>query len=107
MVVCTVFTAVGQIFYKFAANSIDSLSIQILFNPFLIAGLASYAIGLIFLILAFKNGEVSIMYPILALSYVWVSLLSPIFFTTDSMTPTNWVGIAFIVCGVSFVGRKK
>ena len=107
MIVCTIFTAAGQIFYKFAANTINSLNISIIFNPFLIVGLAFYAIGLIFLILAFKNGEVSIMYPILALSYVWVSILSPIFFTTDSMTPTNWVGIAFIVVGVSFVGRKK
>ena len=106
MIVCTIFTAIGQIFYKLASNNMDSL-LSIVLNPFLILGLSCYALGLIFLMIAFKNGEVSVMYPILALSYVWVSLFSPIIFTSDSMSLTNWFGILLLVIGVSFIGAKK
>jgi drug/metabolite transporter (DMT)-like permease len=45
----------------------------------------------------------------MATSFIWVSILSPIFFPTDSTNSLKWLGIAIIIIGVWFVakGGKK
>ena len=49
------------------------------------------------------TGEVSVLYPLLAMSYVWVSLLS-IWFLGEVMTSVKWMGVMGIILGVSFIG---
>ena len=63
-----------------------------------------YGFGAVLLIIALRNGELSVIYPIIATSYIWVSLLSPRFFSTDFMNATKWGGIFVIIVGVTFVG---
>jgi len=105
MILCTLFTAIGQILYKVAVNSFTSFSIlAIITNIHLILGLMSYGIGLVLLIVALKGGEVSVLYPIIALSYIWVSIMSPIFFNTDFMTLSKWIGVIAIFIGVAMIG---
>ena len=67
-------------------------------------GLGLYVLCSGLMIIAFKGGELSILYPIIALNYVWVSIASPIFFETDSMNILKWIGVAFIVLGISALG---
>ncbi len=93
----------GQIFYKFGANRLTDFYSFIL-NPFVYLGIGCYGIGLLFMIKALRRGELSVIYPIMATSFIWVCLLSPIFFHSDYMTPIKWVGIIIIMTGVSFVG---
>ena len=104
MILCTIFTSAGQILYKFGAENLSFNLSSIIFNIPLIAGLISYGIGLILLIIAFKGGELSVLYPIVATSYVWVSIASPIFFETDYMTLEKWIGVIIIVVGISLIG---
>jgi uncharacterized membrane protein len=104
MVLCTLFTSVGQILWKFGVARIDTAVLLTWFNlPFLL-GFVSYGFGAILLILAFKRGELSIIYPIIATSYVWVSLISPYLFPTDSMNPFKWTGVLLILFSVSILG---
>ena len=42
----------------------------------LIAGYTLYGINTLMLVLALREGELSMLYPIIALTYVWVTLLS-------------------------------
>ena len=104
MVICTIFTAFGQIFFKFASENITFNILSILMNFHLILGLFFYGIALVLLIISLKGGEVSVLYPIIALSYVWVSIMSPLFFDTDFMTMSKWIGIVAIVLGISLIG---
>ena len=104
MILCTIFTSAGQILYKFGAENLSFNLSSIIFNIPLIAGVFSYGIGLLFLIIAFKGGELSVLYPIVATSYVWVSIASPIFFETDYMTTNKWIGVIIIIVGVSLIG---
>jgi undecaprenyl phosphate-alpha-L-ara4N flippase subunit ArnE len=71
-------------------------------------GMVLYAIGGILLILSFRGGEVSVLYPIFATSYIWVSFLS-IYFLGEIMNPYKWAGIAAIVIGIVLIslGSKK
>lgn len=104
MIPCTLFTSAGQILYKIGAESLSLEISSIIFNMPLIAGLISYGIGLVFLIIAFKGGELSVLYPIVATSYIWVSLASSYLFETDYMTVSKWIGVIIIIVGVSFIG---
>jgi drug/metabolite transporter (DMT)-like permease len=55
------------------------------------------------MLIAFRGGELSVLYPLIALSYVWVAILSKIFLG-DMMNPFKWAGIIFIMAGVSLIG---
>ncbi len=72
-------------------------------NVPLIAGYALYGINTLLLILALRDGELSMLYPIIALTYVWVTLLS---YTLLGEPPNLYknIGIATIVCGVAVLG---
>ena len=103
MVFCTLFTSTGQILWKMGVSQIDFANLLTAFNlPFLL-GFVSYGLGAILMLIAFKSGELSILYPIVATSYVWVTLLSPFFFA-EIISPLKWVGIVIIVLSVSILG---
>ena len=71
----------------------------------LIAGYTLYGINTLMMVLALRNGEMSLLYPIIALTYVWTTLLS---YTLLGETPNVYkdVGIVTIVLGVAVMGRK-
>ena len=105
----TFVTSAGQIFLKKASMSLSWDLLAILANYPLYIGCFLYGIGAIMLIVSLKYGELSVLYPIYALNFIWVSIMSPVFFATDSMSPIKWVGVAFVMLGISVInlGGKK
>ena len=55
------------------------------------------------MIYAFKHGDVTVLYPIVALSYIWVSLLAANFFG-EVINAYKWTGVIFIILGIVLVG---
>ena len=106
MLVSALLASAGQILLKFAANRTQDVH-SFIFNPFIYLGGIAYLIGLLFMIKALRRGELSVVYPILATSFVWVSIFSPIFFAADSMNTEKWIGVAIIIFGVSLVGKGR
>jgi uncharacterized membrane protein len=72
-------------------------------NYHLLGGLCSYAVGTILFIPALKGGELSVLYPFVALGYVWVSLLS-IRFLKEKMNSLKWLGVVSIILGIIIIG---
>lgn len=103
MILCTVLTSFAQVFYKKAAPSLSFDVIDLITNYYLILGLFLYGIGAIIMIYAFKKGEVTVLYPIIALSYIWVSLLAVHFFI-EAMNFYKWIAVIFIVIGIILIG---
>lgn len=99
-----IFTSTGQILWKFGVGKIDLTFPLTLMNLPFVWGFVSYGIGALFMILAFQQGELSIVYPILATSYVWVTILSPIFFPADFLNGWKIAGVAIILIAVSLLG---
>ena len=99
----TFLTSSAQILYKLASNTIQPDLMSILTNFYLLSGLVLYAVGGTLMILSFRGGEVSVLYPIIATSYIWVSFLS-IFFLNEKMNFFKWVGILFIIGGIVSIG---
>jgi len=75
-------------------------------NVKLFCGYCLYGVNTFLMALALKGRELSRLYPIIALTYVWVTLLS-LFFLSEQMNFFRAMGIVFIVGGVSILGLKQ
>ena len=109
MVLCTAFTSAAQVFYKFGADKLEFNLLSLITNLPLIMGMVLYVLGAVIMITAFKGGEVSVLYPIVATSYMWVSLLS-IYFFNENLNIFRWIGIFAIISGIiliSISSREK
>ena len=70
----------------------------------LLGGYCLLGIQTLLLSVALKNAELSVLYPIIALSYVWVMLASVMIFH-ETLNPYKIVGVVVIVIGVTVLGR--
>ena len=75
-------------------------------NPNLIGSILLYGLGTIIFIPALKGGDLSVLYPFVALSYIWVSFLS-VKFLNEKMNRLKWIGVLLIIIGVAFIGFGK
>ena len=81
-----------------------SLNLKLLIkNYYLIGGTLLYMLGTVIFITALRGGELSILYPLVSVTYIWVSFLS-IKFLKEKMNKYKWIGIILIIIGVSFIG---
>ena len=102
VVLCTIMTSAGQVLWKLSTKNINSFFSAIT-NPLLILGFVCYGVGAVLLILALKRGNLSVLYPIVALSFVWVTIVS-IFLFSENVNVYNWLGVLAILFGVSLIG---
>lgn len=96
--------AAGQLFFKQGSSAVSADLITWLLNPPLMAGLALHALGFVLMIVALKHGQLSVLYPVLATSYIWVALMSA-WFLAEPFPPPKWVGMALIVVGIALIVR--
>jgi drug/metabolite transporter (DMT)-like permease len=101
--------AVAQLLIKTGANRLghaDLLGtvIGILTIPPLFAGYCLYAIFAVMMVYSLRHGELSVLYPLISLGFVWVAILS-VLVLHEAMNPMKGVGIAIIVGGVAVLGR--
>ena len=108
MVLCTAFTSMAQVFYKLGAARLEFDLFALITNLPLITGMVLYILGAVIMIIAFKGGEVSVLYPVVATSYIWVSLMS-VYFFNESLNLFKLMGIFVIITGVVFIslGSKE
>jgi multidrug transporter EmrE-like cation transporter len=86
---------------------IVTFSLSIITNLRLFIGYCLYGVNTFLMALALKGRELSRLYPIIALTYVWVTILSLFVLPDEHLTFFRGIGIAFIVGGVSILGLKK
>ena len=94
MLVSALTVAVGQLFWKMSEGS--SLVL-------LCAGFALYGLGALLMVLAFKFGKLSVVHPVLSMSYVF-GIFFGYFFLGEILRPLQLVAIALIMVGVAFIG---
>lgn len=103
VILATIIGAFGPILLKKASQRKLSRFDSLIHNYPLFGGIALYGIGTVLFIIALRAGELSVLYPFVAMNYVWVSFLS-IKFLGERMNMIKWFGIVFIIIGVSFIG---
>ncbi|MFX0145874.1 MAG: EamA family transporter [Candidatus Hodarchaeota archaeon] len=90
---------------KYGANMLpNGHPVSMITNLHLMAGYSLYGISTILLVLALRDGELSILYPVISLTYVWVTFLSVMFFK-ESLNLFKILGVFIIVAGVTVLGK--
>ena len=102
---CTILGAAAQLLIKTGMSHFSPHWMALVTNIPLIAGYTLYGINTLMMVLALKNGEMSLLYPIIALTYVWTTLLSYTLLGEPSNIYKN-AGILTIVLGVAVMGRR-
>jgi len=114
--ICIVFGAVGQILMKTGVSQIGQIgNLDKLINPstvfsiftnvYVIGGLLLYAMAFFLWLGALSTLDVSLMYPLLSLSYVVTAILGLIFLKED-ITLLRWVGVMVVVAGCFMILRS-
>ena len=102
---CTILGAAAQLLIKTGMNHFSPHLMALVTNLPLVAGYTIYGINTLMMVLALKNGEMSMLYPIIALTYVWTTLASYTLLGEPSNAYKN-IGIVTIVLGVAVMGRR-
>ena len=103
---------VGQILIKngaaqLGANpSILHTAIGMVTIPSLFAGYACYGLFTVIMVLALKHAELSLLYPIMSMTYVWLPVIS-VLWLGESINAMIMVGIGVITMGVAVLGRGE
>jgi drug/metabolite transporter (DMT)-like permease len=71
----------------------------------LLGGYVLYGINTVLMVFALRDGELSTVYPIIALTYVWVTIIS-IWKFHESFNSQKVLGVAIVVIGVAMLGRS-
>jgi len=118
VVICTLFAASAQILLKFGAlhplppvHFSDAASVTAFLTALtgdwpLVIGYSLHACNAMLLILALRHGHLSLLYPLYALSYVWVDLLSLHYFH-EHLNIWKEAGIVLIIGGVAVLGKAS
>lgn len=103
--------AISALFLKIGATSIDyregymQALWQMTLNPYIVGGLILYTIPTLLWIVLLKSMPLSLLQPLLALTYV-VTPLMAMLFLYEPVSLGRWLGIGIIVLGVCVVARS-
>jgi len=101
----TIFNTLAQYFFKIGVELDFILSFPEIFLLWpILAGFVSYAIGAVLMIAGFKGGEVTVLYPIVATSYVWVVFMGAFVFG-ETLTALKIVGSLVLVLGITMIAK--
>lgn len=102
---CTLLTSVAQLIIKLGLNHVDLKNVWTLINANLLGGLILYVIAGVLLIFAMRDADLSLLYPLIGTSFIWVAIMS-YFFLHEPMSIIKMGGIACIVLGVGLISRS-
>ncbi len=72
-------------------------------SVYLWLGLGLYGGATILYILALRQEELSVLYPLVSTTYIWATFFS-VKFLGEKMNPWKWAGLAGIIVGVVLIG---
>jgi drug/metabolite transporter (DMT)-like permease len=92
----------GAVFLKMGAARLTG-SIFSFLNSRLIFGVVLFLGSSVLYAAGIKEGELSVLYPMVSLGYIWTLLWSRLFFK-EPFTPGKFAGLGLILFGVFLVG---
>jgi multidrug transporter EmrE-like cation transporter len=102
---CTVLGAAAQMLMKVGLSHLSQPGIMgYLTSLPLLGGYCLYGLNTVLMVFALRDGELSVLYPIIALTYVWVTILSVIFFH-EALNFFKLLGVGVVVMGVAVMGK--
>ena len=93
----------GAVFLKLGAVKTTTGGVMAFLNAQLALGVALYLGSSVFYGMGIRHGQLSVLYPMVSLGYVWTLLWARLFFQ-EQFTRQKLVGLALVLLGVFFVG---
>jgi len=94
------FSALG---FKAGSKRLEKNLRSLFTNWPLAAGIAGYLLSSVFFIIGLKNGELSILFPMVSTGYIWTMVWSRLFFK-EPFTRAKFMGLALILAGCVLLG---
>lgn len=105
-------SSAGQVLFKQGLNMVQDPQLSplafltgALTNLRVLSGMAAYILGVVFWLLALRQSQLSLIYPLVSLSYVVVAAASALWLG-ESLPPIRIAGLAVIIGGVILVARS-
>jgi drug/metabolite transporter (DMT)-like permease len=92
----------GAVFLKLGAGRLHREISSLLLNWRLAAGVALYLLSFVFYYMGLRVGQLSVLYPMIALGYIWTMVWSRLFFK-EPITSLKLCGIVLIMTGVGLL----
>jgi multidrug transporter EmrE-like cation transporter len=74
----------------------------VLLNWRLACGIGAFLLSSVFFVLGVREGELSVLYPMVSLGYVWTLFWSRLFFG-EPFTREKFLGLGLILTGIVFL----
>ena len=110
MLVAAVFTAIGQFHWKIGLGFVDEIfdvfkSSENFWKviPYILVGFVLYGCGSALMIVAYKYGDVSMLHPLLGVSYI-LSLIIGFSLLGESINVQKVIAVIVIITGLVFLG---
>ena len=100
--IASVIGSFGAVFLKLGAARLDG-SVLSFANSRLLLGVTLFLGSSVFYALGIRGGQLSVLYPMVSLGYIWTLLWSRLFFN-EPFTRGKFAGLGLILLGVFFVG---
>ena len=91
--------------FAFSLANVVPVGLKVASSPFVLGGLACYAVSVVVWIMALSRVPVSVAYPMLSIGYIVNAVAAWLLFG-ESLAAQKLVGIGFIVVGVWLVARS-
>ena len=91
--------------FAFTLDNVVPVGLKVAASPFVLGGLACYAVSVVVWIMALSRVPVSVAYPMLSIGYV-VNAFAAWWLFGESLAAQKLIGIGFIVIGVWLVARS-
>ena len=103
--IASLFGALGQYLYKAGAQSVEGGFVKYLTNWKILTGVFCYiAVMLLFVVAYKKGGQLSVLYPVYATTFVWGALIAMIAYG-EPIKPINIGGMALLFLGMYLMGK--
>lgn len=93
----------GAVFLKKGSERLRNGLRYLLLNSHLALGVGLFLTSSYFFVLGIRRGELSVLYPMVSLGYVWTLFWSRLFFG-EAFTRMKFAGLFLILVGVFFIG---
>ena len=96
------FGSFGAVFLKLGAEHMKGSFARLFTNYWLATGVAFYLLSSVFYMMGVSQGQLTVLYPMVSLGYIWAMLWARIFFK-EPFTVAKVGGLAMIIFGVSLI----
>ena len=96
------FGSFGAGFLKLGAEHMKGSFARLFTNYWLATGVAFYLLSSVFYMMGVSQGQLTVLYPMVSLGYIWAMLWARIFFK-EPFTAAKVGGLAMIIFGVSLI----